>query len=176
VIMAGFGGQGIQIISQIMVEAAINRGLEVTYLPSYGVEKRGGRTNVIVVIADEAIGSPITNHPFSVIAMDAIALEKYQPQVSPEGILVANTSLISESLINRNDINILKIRCNDEAIVLGDPKFANMIAFGALVEKIDFLDLDDIKAVIGNVVPERLQDTIPKNLEAIARGMEIARG
>ena len=174
VIMAGFGGQGIQIISQIMVEAAINRGLEVTYLPSYGVEKRGGRTNVIVVFSDEAIGSPITNHPLSVIAMDAIALEKYQPQVTPEGILVANTSLIPESLINRNDIDTVKIRCNDEAIVLGNPKFANMIAFGALIEKIDFLNLDDISAVIGNVIPERLQDTIPKNLEAIARGMEIA--
>jgi 2-oxoglutarate ferredoxin oxidoreductase subunit gamma len=176
VIMAGFGGQGIQIISQIMVESAINRGLEVTYLPSYGVEKRGGRTNVIVVVSDEEIGSPITNHPLSVIAMDAIALEKYQPQVIPNGILIANTSLISESLVNRGDIDALKIKCNDEAIALGDPKFANMIAFGALVEKIDFLDLNEITKVIENVVPERLKDTIPKNLKAIERGMEIVRG
>jgi 2-oxoglutarate ferredoxin oxidoreductase subunit gamma len=176
VIMAGFGGQGIQVISQILVEAVIKKGLEVTYLPSYGVEKRGGRTIVVVVMSDEEIGSPITNHPLSVIAMDSIALEKYQQQVAPGGVLIANTSLIEEELLNRDDIEIITVRCNDEALALGNSKFANMIALGALIERMDFLNPEDLEAVIDNVIPERLKETIPDNLKAIRRGMEIAAG
>ncbi|HNV49287.1 MAG TPA: 2-oxoacid:acceptor oxidoreductase family protein, partial [Spirochaetota bacterium] len=111
--MGGFGGQGIQVISQLVVEAAIRKGLEVTYLPSYGVEKRGGRTTVTVVLSDHEIGSPITNHPLCVIAMDVLALDKYQAMVAPGGSLIANTSLIPDEKIERGDISAITIRCNE---------------------------------------------------------------
>ncbi len=174
VIMAGFGGQGIQIISQIVAVAAIKKGLGVTYLPSYGVEKRGGRTNVTLVVSDEEIGSMVTNTPLSIIAMDTIALEKYQPMVAPGGLVIANTSLIPEDLLSRTDVKNLPLRCNEEAIALGSAKVANMIALGAFIERAHFLDLADVEGVMEEVVPERLKKTIPGNLKAIRRGMDLA--
>ncbi len=140
-IMAGFGGQGIQTISLLVAVAAINKGMEVSYLPSYGVEKRGGRTNVIMVLADEDIGSPITNHPRCVIALDTIALNDYQDQVAEGGLLIYNTSLVSEELITRSDISVIALRCNDEAVAIGNPKLSNMIALGALHLKGGFSQL-----------------------------------
>ncbi|MDI9426000.1 MAG: 2-oxoacid:acceptor oxidoreductase family protein [Spirochaetota bacterium] len=174
VIMAGFGGQGIQTISQIVALAAIRRGLNVTFLPSYGVEKRGGRTNVTLVIADEEIGSMVTNHPRCVIAMDTIAVDKYRDQVARKGLLIANTSLVPESMLDRNDITPLALKCNDEALALGSVKLSNMIALGAFLQKTKILGFDDVEAVMDEVTPERLKHTIPANLEAIRRGMEIA--
>jgi len=147
VIMAGFGGQGIQTISQIVALAAIRRGLNVTFLPSYGVEKRGGRTNVTLVIADEEIGSMVTNHP---------------------------RSLVPESMLDRNDITPLALKCNDEALALGSVKLSNMIALGAFLRKSEILDFEDVEAVMDEVTPERLKHTIPANLDAIRRGMEVA--
>ena len=125
VIMTGFGGQGVQMISQLLVVSSINKGYEVTYLPSYGVEKRGGRTDVTVVMADEEIGSPITNIPYILIAMDTIGLNFYQKMVKPEGIIIANTSLITSDNFNRDDLEIVKIDSNDEALKLGHSRYAN---------------------------------------------------
>ena len=175
VIMTGFGGQGIQTISLIMALASINKGLEVTYLPSYGVEKRGGRTDVTVIVSDEEIGSPITNMPKSLIALDAIGLEFYQGQLTDDSLLIVNTSLINESLIKFEKGNVLKINFNNEAISLGNPKFANMVTLGTFIEMISFLDFEDIEPIIGEVIPERFKDTIPDNLKAIKHGMALAK-
>ena len=176
VIMAGFGGQGIQIISQILAYAALKKGLELTFLPSYGVEKRGGRTNVTLVISDEEIGSPITNHPLSVLAKDRIAVEKFGPEVMENGLLIANTSLVPSDLLSRGDITTVGVPCNDEAIQMGSPKLANMIALGAFLEKTKVLEFSDIEAVIADVIPERLKEMIPANLDAVKRGMAIVAG
>lgn len=174
VIMAGFGGQGIQIISQMVAVAAIRKGLNLSYLPSYGVEKRGGRTNVTLVISDDEIGSMVTDRPLSVIAMDTIALEKYQEQVAPGGLLIVNTSLVPEGLAVRTDIDTLRLKCNEEAIALGSAKLANMIALGSFIQRSRILDFEDIKSVMGEVIPERLKKTIANNLKAVQRGMELA--
>lgn len=173
-IMAGFGGQGIQTISLLVATAAINKGMEVSYLPSYGVEKRGGRTNVIMVLADEEIGSPITNHPRCVIALDTIALTTYQDQVAPGGLLIINSSLISEDLVTRDDIDVIALRCNEEAVAVGSPKLANMIALGAFISRIDFITFGEIESAMADVIPERLRKHIPGNISAIRRGMELA--
>jgi 2-oxoglutarate ferredoxin oxidoreductase subunit gamma len=176
VIMTGFGGQGIQTISLIVALAAMEKGLEVTYLPSYGVEKRGGRTNVYVVMSDEEIGSPITNTPSALLALDIIGLEFYQAMLNGKSLLIANTSLIPEDKINTKDgVQVIKIKINEEAIAMGNPKLANMITLGCFVERLPFLGFEDLRAVIGNVIPERLKDTIPDNLKAIERGIEIAK-
>lgn len=176
VIMTGFGGQGIQTISLMLALAAMNKDLEVTYLPSYGVEKRGGRTNVTVVISDEEIGAPITNSPRSLLALDTIGLEFFQPMLDTGSLLVANASLIPDEKIQpRAGVAVLKVRLNEEAIAMGNSKLANMVTLGCLLENLSFLTFEDIKAVIGEVIPERIKDTIPDNLKAIERGMEIAR-
>ncbi|HOJ30110.1 MAG TPA: 2-oxoacid:acceptor oxidoreductase family protein [Spirochaetota bacterium] len=173
-IMAGFGGQGIQIISQLVAVAAINKGYEVTYLPSYGVEKRGGRTNVFVVISDEEIGSPITNHPYALLVMDQIAYDTYIHILRPDGLLVANESLIDTTTHRRNDIVSCCLFCNEEAVKLGNAKLANMIALGALLKNSNVLTVDDIEKVIDQVIPERLAHTIPANMQAIRHGYKLA--
>ncbi len=173
-IMAGFGGQGIQTISQLVAVSAINKGYEVTYLPSYGVEKRGGRTNVFVVISDEEIGSPITNHPYAILVMDQIAYDTYIHILKPDGLLVANHSLIDTSTHWRNDIEACCLSCNEEAVTLGNARLANMIALGALLKRSTVLTVDDIEKVIGQVIPERLANTIPANIQAIRHGYELA--
>jgi 2-oxoglutarate ferredoxin oxidoreductase subunit gamma len=177
VIMTGFGGQGIQTISLIVALAAMEKNLEVTYLPSYGVEKRGGRTNVYVIVSDEEIGSPITNTPNALLALDDIGLEFYQGMLARESLLIANMSLINENKIITNDgVRVMKVKINEEAVAMGNPKLANMITLGCFIADLPFLTVDDLKAVIGKVIPERLKDTIPDNLKAIDRGFEIAKG
>jgi 2-oxoglutarate ferredoxin oxidoreductase subunit gamma len=176
VIMTGFGGQGIQTISLIVALAAMEKGLEVTYLPSYGVEKRGGRTNVYVIISDEEIGSPITNTPSALLALDIIGLEFYQATLDRKSLLIANTSLIPDERIHpKEGVQVMKVKINEEAIAMGNPKLANMITLGCFVARLPFLNYEDLKAVIGEVIPERLKETIPDNLKAIERGIEIAK-
>lgn len=174
-IMAGFGGQGIQTISLLIAVAAINKGLEVTYLPSYGVEKRGGRTDVIMVISDEEIGAPIINHPQCVMALDSIALRTYQGKIKENGILIYNKSLIPSQQVEREDIEIIPLGCNEEAIAIGSTKLANMIALGAYIAKTDFVTFEEIARAMEEVIPERLKKFIPSNLSAVKRGMEIVR-
>jgi 2-oxoglutarate ferredoxin oxidoreductase subunit gamma len=174
VIMTGFGGQGIQTISLIMALASINKGMEVTYLPSYGVEKRGGRTDVYVTVSDQEIGSPITNTPKALIALDGIGLAFYQKMLQPGSLLIANTSLIKPDEISFRNGKVVALKFNDEAIAMGNPKLANMVTLGAFISRIDFLTMEDVEAVIGDVIPERLKEMIPLNLRAIQQGMDIA--
>lgn len=176
IIMTGFGGQGIQTISLIVALAAMKKDLNVTYLPSYGVEKRGGRTNVYVTIADQEIGSPISNTPSALLALDLIGLEFYQDMLEKGSLLVANTSLIPDNKIHtKSGVNVLKVTINDEAVAMGNPKLANMITLGCFIEALPVLVYNDLEAVIGDVIPARLKDTIPDNLKAIMRGIEIAK-
>jgi 2-oxoglutarate ferredoxin oxidoreductase subunit gamma len=174
-IMAGFGGQGIQTISLLVAVAAINKGLEVSYLPSYGVEKRGGRTNVIMVVSDEEIGAPIVNHPLCVVALDSIALSTYQDHIPPSGILIYNASLIPKEHISRDDITAIALRCNEEAIEIGSAKLANMVALGAYIATSGIVTLEEIISAMDQVIPERLKKHIPANITAIRRGIELAR-
>ncbi|MCX7677811.1 MAG: 2-oxoacid:acceptor oxidoreductase family protein [Spirochaetes bacterium] len=172
-IMAGFGGQGIQTISLLVAVAAINKGLEVTYLPSYGVEKRGGRTNVIMVISDEEIGAPIINHPQCVIALDSIALTSYQESIIEGGTLLYNSSLIQCAQVTRKDITAIPLACNEEALHVGNAKLANMVALGGYIALIDFVNLNDIISSMDEVIPNHLKKHIPSYITSIQRGMEI---
>ena len=112
IIMTGFGGQGIQTISLLLAHAAMNKGLEVSYLPSYGVEKRGGRTNVYLIVSDEEIGAPITNTPQALLALDEVGLSFFQKMLGSGSLLIANTSLIPEGAIAvREGVRVIKARC-----------------------------------------------------------------
>lgn len=174
VIMAGFGGQGIMLIGDILAYAAMMEGKRVTYMPTYGVEMRGGTANCTVMISDEEIGSPTTGHPHAVIVMNGPSLDKFQPRVRPGGFLLVNTSLIEADSVTRDDIDVLLLPTNDVALELGNAKMANMVALGGYIERAKPLPMECIKQALPKVFPERLHKMIPLNEKAIDTGAEIA--
>lgn len=175
VIMAGFGGQGIMLIGDILAYAAMMEGKRVTYMPTYGVEMRGGTANCTVMVSDEEIGSPTTGHPYAAIVMNGPSLEKFQPRIRPDGFLLVNTSLIEAEKVNRSDIDVLLLPTNDVALELGNAKMANMVALGGYIERTKPVSLDSVKQALPKAIAERYHKTIPLNVKAIETGAEMAR-
>ncbi len=114
VIFAGFGGQGVLFAGQLLAYAALEQGLEVTWIPSYGPEMRGGTANCTVVVSDEEIGSPMVAHPGAVVAFNGPSVDKYAPLVKPGGWLVINAALAPQE-VTRSDIQVLRIAGNELA-------------------------------------------------------------
>jgi 2-oxoglutarate ferredoxin oxidoreductase subunit gamma len=173
-ILAGFGGQGIMFAGQILSYSAMDAGKEVTWIPSYGPEMRGGTANCTVVIADEEIGSPVVKNPDVVLAMNLPSLDKYEPMIKPGGALVINTSMVDRSA-KRTDITVVSIPCNKIAEEIGSPRLANMVAIGALIEARPVLTLADLETALNNHMPGRHKHLLPKNVEALSKGAEAAR-
>ncbi len=174
VIMAGFGGQGVMLIGNLLAYAAMNQGKNVTFFPSYGVEMRGGTANCTVVISDKEIGSPIVGTPKSLIIMNKPSLEKFQPRLEKDGILIFNSSLIDEKVVSRNDINVFKIPMNELSMeISGSSRLANMIAIGAFVKLTEVVELDVLKEALKNVISERNLKFIPDNIKAIDCGFKF---
>ena len=173
IILSGFGGQGIMFAGQILSYAAMDAGKEVTWIPSYGPEMRGGTANCTVVISDEEIGSPVVKNPDAVLAMNLPSLDKYEHMLKPGGVLVINTSMV-DRLAHRTDISVVAIPCNAIADELGNPRLANMIATGALLAGMNVLTLADMETALNNHMPGRHKSLLPKNVEALTRGAEFA--
>jgi 2-oxoglutarate ferredoxin oxidoreductase subunit gamma len=173
-ILAGFGGQGIMFAGQILSYSAMDAGKEVTWIPSYGPEMRGGTANCTVVIADEEIGSPVVKNPDVVLAMNLPSLDKYESMVKPGGALVINTSMVDRSA-KRTDITVVSIPCNKIAEEIGSPRLANMVAIGALIAARPVLSLADLETALNNHMPGRHKHLLPKNVEALSKGAEAAR-
>ncbi len=141
VIIAGFGGQGVMLIGNVLAYAAMEQGLNVTYMPVYGVEMRGGTANCTVVISDEEIGSPIIFYPKSLVIMNQPSLMKFQPRLVKDGLLIVNSSIVDESLVDKDKYNVLMVPVNNIADKLGDIRMANMVALGVWVGATRALDL-----------------------------------
>lgn len=131
IILAGFGGQGVMVMGQLLTYAGMLEGAHVSWIPSYGPEMRGGTANCSVIISQEPIGSPIVTEATAVVAMNLPSLEKFESSLSPGGILVLNSSLIDRES-KRDDIVTYKVPANDIANSLGNARMANMVALGAL--------------------------------------------
>jgi 2-oxoglutarate ferredoxin oxidoreductase subunit gamma len=174
IILAGFGGQGVMFAGQILSYAAMDAGKQVTWIPSYGPEMRGGTANCTVVIADEEIGSPVVKNPDAALAMNLPSLDKYEPLVRPGGVLVINASMVV-CLARRTDITTVSIPCNEIAEQIGNPRLANMVAIGALLACMDVLTLADLETALNNHMPGRHKHLLPKNVEALSKGAEFAR-
>ena len=114
IMIAGFGGQGVLFAGQLLAYAAMDEGREVTWIPSYGPEMRGGTANCTVVIADEEIGSPLVRNPQAGIAMNLPSLDKYESAIRPGGVLVVNASMVNRA-VERTDIRAVAIPCNEIA-------------------------------------------------------------
>jgi 2-oxoglutarate ferredoxin oxidoreductase subunit gamma len=175
VIVAGFGGQGVLAIGNLLAYAAMKEGRQVTFLPTYGVEMRGGTANCTVVISSKEIGSPIVQRPHAVISMNLPSLLKYGLRVLPNGLLMVNTSLIDLKEVSRTDVDLLTIPVNDIANQNGNPKMANMIALGAFVEKTKWVTFPSVFESLEKVFDERHHGLIPSNIKAIQIGAEYVK-
>lgn len=175
VIISGFGGQGVLIIGNLLAFAAMKEGRQVTYLPTYGVEMRGGTANCTVVISSQEIGSPVVGRPRAAIVMNLPSLIKYEPQVLPHGLLLINTSLIDLKETSRKDLDLLPIPVNEIAIENGNPKLANMVALGAFIERTKWVKMTSLFDSFEKVLDEKYHSLIPSNKKAIQLGAEYVQ-
>jgi len=174
IIIAGFGGQGVMFAGQVLAYAAMDKGEEVTWIPSYGPEMRGGTANCTVVIADEEIGSPLVKNPPASIVMNLPSYDKYEPLVKPGGVLVVNASMVDRGA-KRDDITEIFVPANDIAEEIGDRRLANMVAAGALIACLPILSIEDLEAALEAHMPGRHKRLLPKNYEALRKGAEFAQ-
>jgi 2-oxoglutarate ferredoxin oxidoreductase subunit gamma len=175
IIIGGVGGQGIMVIGNLLAQAAFKENLNVTYIPIYGVEKRGGHADCTVVISSEEIGSPIVGSPQSCIIMSRPSLAKYGPKLKPQGFLLLNTSFVDLREVLRNDLDILTISAKEIAQNLGNDRLGNMVVIGAFVEKTKVVSLDTLIGALSETFEERYHHLLPANAEAIRKGAEYAR-
>jgi 2-oxoglutarate ferredoxin oxidoreductase subunit gamma len=174
-IIAGFGGQGVMVIGNLLAYAAMMEDRHVTYLPVYGVEMRGGTANCTVVISSDQIGSPVVGRPQAAMVMNLPSLIKYEPLVLPGGLLFINSSLIEPKEAYREDIEFLPIPVNEIAIDNGSPKLANMVALGAFNEKAKLVQMGSLFESLEKVLDERYHHLIPSNIKAIKMGANFVQ-
>jgi 2-oxoglutarate ferredoxin oxidoreductase subunit gamma len=175
VVVAGFGGQGVLVIGNLLAYAAMIEGRFVTYLPVYGVEMRGGTANCTIVISSQQIGSPVVGRPHAAIVMNLPSLIKYEPSILPNGLLFINSSLIEPKETYRKDIEILSIPTNEIAIDHGNPKLANMIALGAFNQKTKLVQMTSLFESLEKVLDERYHHLIPSNIKGIEIGAKFVQ-
>ncbi len=175
VIFSGFGGQGALFAGQVLAFAAMDSGYDVTWMPSYGPEMRGGTANCTVVIADEEIGSPTVKHPTAAVVMNLPSLDKFEPLVASGGALIVNSSLVNRDP-TRQDITWLMIPAQEIAETIGPRRLLNMVMLGALIDKLPILPLKAIKDSLSTHLPERHKDLLKSNLDALDRGAAFSRG
>ena len=172
--MAGFGGQGIISMGQAWIYAAMKEGLEVTFFPFYGAEKRGGVARASVIVSDNEIASPLVTKAHSVVVMSSDSLAIGEAVAAPNALLLVNADLVKAAPA-RADIRLLRIPCNSLAEEIGDVKIANMVMMGALAEATGALKLDTIAKVFESFFPPSKHSFIPKNLQAVEAGRRAAR-
>src|SRR4030043_297362 len=175
VIFAGFGGQGVLFAGQVLAFAAMDAGHDVTWMPSYGPEMRGGTANCTVVIADEEIGSPTIKYPKAVVVMNLPSLDKFEPLVTPGGVLIVNSSLVNRDPA-RTDITWLMIPAQEIAETIGPRRLLNMVMLGALLDKLPILTQADLNAALTAHMPERHKKFLKPNIEALDQGAAFSRG
>lgn len=172
IIISGFGGQGVLFAGQVLAYAAMETGLHVTWIPSYGPEMRGGTAHCTVIISTEEIGSPLVRHPTAVIALNQPSFDKYEAVVAPGGALILNSSLITHTT-QRTDIRVVPVPANKIADELGNGKLANIVLVGALLATLEEkMPLSAVEAALAGHLPERHRHLLPANQEALRRGAE----
>jgi len=174
VVIAGFGGQGIILAGKLLSQTAMECGYEVTLMPSYGAEVRGGTANTMIVIADEPIACPIVDRPDSAIIMNKASLAKYAPRIREGGLLVVNTSLVDIEPDADESVTVLKVPAGDLAVELGSPRSANMVALGAYLRMRGYMTADDASRALPQVLAQRYHKLLPINVEALNRGAAYA--
>jgi 2-oxoglutarate ferredoxin oxidoreductase subunit gamma len=176
VIIAGFGGQGIILSGKLIAHTAMRAGKNVTYMPSYGAEVRGGTANCMVVISDDQIASPVVTYPNSLVAMNKASLKKFASRVKPGGLLVYNSSQIDTGVPEdvQEDITTIAVPADEIAVELGSRKSANMAALGAYLGAAGILSIEQVIESLPEVLARRYHKTLPVNTSALKKGAQFA--
>jgi 2-oxoglutarate ferredoxin oxidoreductase subunit gamma len=169
IIIAGFGGQGVMSMGQLIAYAGMLEGKGVSWLPSYGPEQRGGTANCAVVVSNEPVGSPLVTNPSTAIVLNNPSFEKFEPRVRPGGLLIINSSLVTR-VSERSDIEIIELTATDLAADLGNARVANMILLGAFIERTKVVTCDAIIESLKKVLSKEKHHLIEVNKQALNKG------
>jgi 2-oxoglutarate ferredoxin oxidoreductase subunit gamma len=172
-LIAGFGGQGVLSMGMTLAYAGMIEKKEISWMPSYGPEMRGGTANCIVIVSDKQISSPIVTMFDTVIALNQPSLAKFEKAVKPGGTLTYDSTNII-ALPTRTDINVFAIPASEEAVKMNNTKIMNMIVLGSFIAQTHVVELDSVMHALSNVLPERYHHLLPLNEQALRRGMELA--
>ena len=170
-VFAGFGGQGVLSMGLNLAQAALLEGKNVTYLPSYGAEVRGGTANCTVAVSDEEIASPVASSPEFLIAMNQPSMVRFQNQIQSGGVLFINSSLI-ETEISRGDVEIVRVPANSIAEQLGSPRSANMVMLGAFTKKSNIVSISNVIEGLNSALKKK-QKLIAVNTKALMAGYDL---
>lgn len=173
IVCAGFGGQGVMSMGRLIAYTGMLAGKQVSWLPSYGPEMRGGTANCHVLVSESPIGSPIIHKDATAaIVMNLPSMHKFEAELLPGGLLVVNSSLIEEKP-QRGDLTVLEVPANDIAIELGVDKAANMVMLGAYIGASALFEVEESVKALGKVFAPSKAQFLPKNEEALKRGAEL---
>jgi 2-oxoglutarate ferredoxin oxidoreductase subunit gamma len=173
IVIAGFGGQGVLSLGQVLCYAGVIENKEVSWMPSYGPEMRGGTANCIVILSDKVISSPILTKFDTVIALNQPSIDKFEKAVKPGGLFLYDTST-ALSPPKRTDIEIIGIEAGNEAARMKNTRILNMIMLGAYLKKKPIIKFENILEGLKKVLPERYHHLLQLNESALKKGMEMA--
>jgi len=173
-IFAGFGGQGVLMMGYSLAHSAMNKGYEVTYLPSYGAEVRGGTANCTIAVADEEITSPVASEPDYLVVMNSPSLITFQNRVTPGGTIFLNSSIV-DVLPIRRDVKICAVPCGDMAQDLGNVRVANIILMGAFIKKTGIVPADIYLKSLGTIMGSKKKSVAEINQRAFAAGYDFVK-
>lgn len=173
-ICAGFGGQGVLTIGKFLAKAGMAEGKNVSWLPSYGPEMRGGTANVSTVISDEDIASPIVSFPDILVALNQPSIDKFAPSIRPGGMLIYNTNMCPHGC-KRDDIKIISAPMVDIAKEIGNMMVMNMLAIGIIIGNTGIIKYETMEADLTGFMQKKNPELLELNLKAIKRGIEIGK-
>ncbi|MBP5256392.1 MAG: 2-oxoacid:acceptor oxidoreductase family protein [Clostridia bacterium] len=172
ILIAGFGGQGILFAGKFLAYQGLIEGKELSWLPSYGPEMRGGTANCSVIIGDEPVGSPIVSKPDILMVMNLPSLDKYEKDVVPGGTVIVDSTLIERKLV-RDDVKAVYIPATAIAKESGHPTLANIILVGKMIRETGMLRFDDIEDGLKKVISAKHADHLGANLKALEAGYKF---
>ena len=171
IIIAGFGGQGIVVIGNIIARAAVIEDKNVVGMVSYGAEMRGGTANATVIISDNEISSPIVTHPDTAIILNGPSMDRFEPLLEPDGRVLLNTSMTKRDLL-RDDLSCIKVDATKIAYEIGNVKVANIVCVGAFIEHTHLLSMSSIERAIKDLFSNKAPKLVDLNIEALRAGAE----
>ena len=174
IICSGIGGQGVLVAGMVLADVAMEDGKNVSWYPSYGYEMRGGAANCEVKISDEALQSPYCLEPDILLTMSEAAIDTYEERLKPGGVLLVNSSLVSEDRKYRDDIKVFKIPATEIANELDNHRGTNIIMLGALAGASELYDVDHVRAGMEHYFNKKGKNN-PKNVAAFDRGTQCAQ-
>lgn len=174
VLMAGFGGQGTLLAGKVLAQASMDLGREVSWLPSYGPEMRGGTANVVVCLSDRPIGSPLIDRPRGLIVMNLPSMEKFAPKVRPGGVIVVNSSLIDRDP-HREDCVVVKVPSRELAQEAGSARAANFVMLGAYIGATDAVPAEAVEHAIAGEFSGDKQKFVPASVAAFRSGLAVGK-